>query len=63
MRIPFVTIKYCRGKACYDKKGAITTMNKRYRDDRVKLRIYPCNEGPHWHLTSKNVEEKRKWKH
>lgn len=36
-------------KQAYDKKGAITACNKRYREDHTLLRIYPC--GNHWHLT------------
>ena len=39
----------CFGKRAYDKKGAITASNKRFHEDHVRLRIYPCNG--HWHLT------------
>lgn len=46
--------KYCNGKVIYDKKGAITAKNKRWKDDRVKLRIYPCHN--HWHLTKLNAK-------
>lgn len=51
-------ISYCEehGKPCYDKKGAITAMNKRWREDRVRLTIYPHHN--HWHLTS-HVDNKR----
>jgi len=49
---------YCNGKRAYDKKGAITAANNRFKHDRVKLRIYPCRG--HWHLT-KQVE-RRGWK-
>lgn len=37
------------GKKAYDKKGAITARNIRYKQDHILLRIYPCKE--HWHLT------------
>lgn len=46
-------MNYCKGKPCYDKKGAQTAANKRFKEDHVKLRIYECEVGPHWHLTSK----------
>lgn len=42
----------CRGKVIYDKKGATTAKNKRFHDDHIALRIYPCEVGNHWHLTS-----------
>lgn len=42
-------IQGCTGKKAYDKKGAVTACNKRYREDHTHLRIYPC--GDHWHLT------------
>lgn len=44
---------YCDGKCAYDKKGAITARNLRYRQDHVELRIYECNDNgySHWHLT------------
>ena len=41
---------YCSGKRAYDKRGAITAVNNRFREDHVRLRIYPCHN--HWHLTS-----------
>lgn len=46
-------IKICpkTGKYSYDKKGAISAMNKRYKKDHIKLRCYPCKD--HWHLTHK----------
>ena len=44
-------IRYCDGKVMYDKRGATTAANKRFDDDRIKLRIYPCYD--HWHLTKK----------
>lgn len=43
-------VNYCDGKVMYDKRGAQTAANHRYKQDRVKLRIYPCG-GDHWHLT------------
>lgn len=42
-------IQGCTGKKAYDKKGAITACNLRYKEDHTRLRIYPC--GDHWHLT------------
>jgi hypothetical protein len=47
------------GKPCYDKKGAITARNRRWKKDRVKLRIYECNYD-HWHLTSMKERPNRK---
>jgi len=42
----------CRGKKIYDKKGAISARNKRWREDRVPLRIYECLAScGGWHLT------------
>jgi hypothetical protein len=50
------------GESCnkpgYDKKGAITAQNKRYRTEHVHTRIYPCptckRDGKQlWHLTHK----------
>ena len=49
---------YCSGKRAYSKRGAKTAANKRYNEDRVLLRLYPC--GSHWHLTSKGVSQKPK---
>lgn len=44
-------IKHCyTGKPIYDKKGAQTAANLRFKRDHVKLRIYSCRG--HWHLTS-----------
>lgn len=45
------------GKVMFDKKGAITASNARWKEDRVKLRIYPCPECRHWHMT-KQVRER-----
>jgi len=41
----------CRGKVAYDKKGAITAKNSRWKRDRTALRIYECEYEDHWHLT------------
>lgn len=43
---------YCNGKRSYDKKGAVTVKNDRYRKERVELRVYECDVGTHWHVTS-----------
>ena len=40
------------GKIGYDKKGAITAKNKRWRDEHEKLRVYQCH-GKFWHLSSR----------
>lgn len=45
-------VKYCMGKVKYDKKGAMTVKNKRWDEDHVHLRIYPCPVCHGWHLTS-----------
>jgi hypothetical protein len=40
----------CPGnKGAYDKRGAITVANQRYKKEHKKLSIYPC--GDHWHVT------------
>lgn len=45
--------EYCaeQDKNCYDKKGAESARNKRWKEDRVRLRIYPCPACKSWHLT------------
>lgn len=51
-------LRRCKsGKPVYDKKGALTAKNGRFRKDHVDLRIYPCNLGcGGWHLTKENVK-------
>lgn len=44
-------ISYCNGKTCYDKRGAISAANKRYKNSHIKLRVYQCPDGDHFHLT------------
>ena len=44
---------FCQGKKCYDKKGAQTAKNKRFKDSHTELRIYQCPICDYWHLTSK----------
>ena len=46
--------RYCRDKVIYTKREALEAKNRRWREDRVPLRIYPCNWCNGWHLTSKN---------
>lgn len=48
-----MTDRYCpvQGKNCYDKRGAETARNKRWREDHVRLRIYQCDDCGAWHLT------------
>jgi len=43
--------QYCRGKRCYDKKGAVTAANGRWKQGHVHLRIYSCEWCGCWHLT------------
>lgn len=43
--------KYCNGKRAYSKKCAISAANKRFKEDHIKLRIYPCPKCGMWHLT------------
>ncbi len=40
------------GKQVYDKKGALTVVNRR-RENGAKLRAYPCMECNGWHVTHK----------
>lgn len=44
-------VPYCNGKRAYDKRGAITAANRRFEEDHIRLRIYQCDMGDHWHLT------------
>lgn len=37
----------------YDKRGAETVRNKRWKEDHEALRIYACPECGAWHVTSK----------
>ena len=46
-------LRYCKDKPCYDKKAAISVINKRWKDDHVKLRAYQCHD--HWHITHKEL--------
>lgn len=45
-------IPRCKGKICYDKKGAVTSKNLRFKKEHVVLRIYNCPICKMWHLTS-----------
>ncbi len=47
----FSHAEYCNGKRTYDKKGAQTAQNARYKQDHIELRIYPCPDCHGWHLT------------
>jgi len=48
-------ISYCNAnefgapKVIYDKKGATSAANRRFKEDHQKLAIYPCSG--HWHVT------------
>jgi len=50
--------KTCNGKKCYDKKGAMTVKNKRYKESHQYLRIYPCEFCGMWHLTHHSFEKR-----
>lgn len=45
----------CRSKKAYTKKDAATARNFLEGKNGVKLRIYPCPYGNHWHLTHKKA--------
>ena len=49
----FDTPEKCRGKTIFDKKGALTSKNDRYKKDHVRLRVYQCPDCNHWHLSSR----------
>lgn len=44
--------EHCRSKKAYDKRGAVTVKNKRWKEDHVKLREYPCPICRKWHVSS-----------
>ena len=46
-------VSYCNGKTSYDKRAAISAANKRYKDSHIRLRVYQCPDGDHFHLTHK----------
>lgn len=48
-------VEYCRysGKVRFDKRGAVTAKNARYKQAHVKLRVYVCPDCGGWHLTHK----------
>jgi hypothetical protein len=45
-------MRTCNSKKKLDKKGAITAKNWAWNNKRLKLGIYKCPTGDHWHLTS-----------
>lgn len=53
LKIIKIPMRYCKltGKPCYSKKDAQSAKNRRWDEDHIELRIYPCNN--HWHLTHK----------
>ncbi len=53
LKIPYHTCWYQKGKICYDKRGAITAKNFRYKKTGLELRIYWCDKCNFWHLTKK----------
>ncbi len=46
---------YEKTKVCYDKKGAISAANLRFKQDKIKLRAYWCEKCNFWHLTKQFV--------
>lgn len=42
----------CGEKMAYDKKGAVTVKNSAMKLYHKELRVYQCNRGSHWHVTS-----------
>lgn len=42
---------YACGKQVYDKRGARTVVNKRWKEDHVRLREYQCSDCGGWHVT------------
>lgn len=49
-------VRYCSesgGKVVFDKKGAITAANLRFKQDHIKLRAYSCPYCRGWHLTKR----------
>lgn len=50
--------EYCpaQGKNIYDKRGAETVRNDRWKRDRVKLRIYFCSDCKGWHVTKSEFD-------
>lgn len=54
-------VTYCHDsdKVMFDKKGARTAANDRFRREHEALRIYPCPACKCWHLTSTRVWRKK----
>ncbi len=48
-----LTCWYQQGKVCYDKRGAVSAANLRFKRDKVSLRGYWCPYCNFWHLTSR----------
>jgi hypothetical protein len=54
---------YCDAhqKNGYDKRGAETVRNKRWKEAHTPLRIYPCPDCKMWHVTEdESASPKRK---
>lgn len=49
---------YSCGKQAYDKRSAQTVINKRWSEDRVRLRVYECPACGRWHVTHKVDDER-----
>ncbi len=52
-----LTCWYQKGKPCYDKRGATTAANLRFKKHRIKLRSYWCDKCNFWHLTKQVINK------
>lgn len=43
----------CRSKNSYDKRGAVTVVNKWWKEEHKELKAYACPCCKKWHVTSK----------
>ncbi len=57
VKVPKLRCWYEKSKICYDKKGAISAANLRYKEDKIKLRFYWCGFCNFWHLTKQFINK------
>lgn len=51
------------GKMSYDKKGAISQINRLRKTRGEELRVYPCDSCSGWHISHQSFGDYRvKWK-
>jgi hypothetical protein len=63
-------VKFCptSGKTIFDKRGAQTAKNSRWKEEHKELRIYNCPDCNGFHLTSriyknkKPIKKKTEWR-